>query len=108
SRACTSPVSLAMKSRLPTSAGCARADVTLAKPKAHFSFSFGRSLAPRPPSLANRVLLGPLPQPFHSLAPDGPRKGEVAVHRVTDAPAAAASSGRPPRNSATARRSASL
>src|SRR4029453_19455982 len=99
SRACTSPVSLATKSRLPTSAGCARADVTFAKTKAHFSFSFGRSLAPRPPSLANRVLLGPLPHPFHSLVPDGPRKGAVALHRVTDDPAPAASRARPPRNS---------
>ena len=106
SRACTSPVSLAMKSRLPTSAGCARADVTLAKPKAHFSFSFGRSLALMPPSLVNRVLLRPLPHPFHSPLLVGPRKGEVVLHRVTDA--AEASSVLPPRNSATARRSASL
>src|SRR5436190_2171501 len=50
----------------------------------------------------------PLPHPFHSLLPDGPGKGDVRLHGMTDDAAAGGSSGRPPRNSDTERRWASL
>ncbi len=48
---------------------------------AHFSLSFGRSLALRPPSLTNRVLLiPPLPHPSHSTGAG--RTGERATLRL--------------------------
>src|ERR1043166_1286435 len=62
----TSPLSLEMNTRPPTTTGCARAEVTPGRPKAHFNFSRGTSGAVMPPLSAGtyRVLVMVPPQPF--------------------------------------------
>ena len=52
SSAYTMPLWLPTNRRPPATAGCARADVALGKPKAHFSVSVGICAAVRPASAA--------------------------------------------------------
>src|SRR5438477_2400397 len=62
----TSPLSLEMNRRPPTTTGCARAAVTPGSPNAHFSFRRGTSGALMPPLSAGtyRVFVTVPPQPF--------------------------------------------
>src|SRR5262245_41563122 len=80
----------------------------LAYPNAHFSFSFGRSAAVTPPSLAKRALVVPFPQPFQLAPRDGSVTAGDVAHFVATVDAALAPNDRAERNSDTARRSASL
>ncbi len=54
----------------------------MANPKAHFSFSRGRSVAPKAATLAvwNREFLRSAPQPFHARSPSASVNGAVPVH----------------------------
>src|SRR5262247_2982047 len=111
SSAYTSPLSLATKRRSPSTAGCDRAELTPAKPNAHFSFSFGTLVALRPPLACdwNRVLPTPAPQPFHPASSIDACSGVGdALHLPTIDGGAAVPTGRPARKPATARRSASV
>src|SRR5207249_1427518 len=102
SRPYTVPVSLARKSRPPTTAGCARAASTPGMPNAHFNFNFGISAALRPPLSAgwNRAFPTPAPHPFHDGPVLGLNRGGTPAHWPDVAPDAAPIA-RPVRNSAT-------
>jgi hypothetical protein len=107
SSAYTSPRSDAVKMRPPTTVGCVLAASEPAKPKAHFSVSFGTSAAVK---LADagawyRVFWDCGLHPFHAGPASCGGSAAVVVHRLGSDDEALAS-GRPPRNSATARRSA--
>src|SRR5262245_798605 len=111
SSAYTSPLSLATKSRSPSTAGCDRAELTPANPNAHFSFNLGTVVALRPPLACdwNLVLPAPAPHPFHPASKVDACSGVGdAVHRPTIGGGAAVPTGRPARKPATARRSASV
>src|SRR4030095_14323262 len=100
-----------MNTRPPSTAGCDLAELTPAKPKAHFNFSFGTVVALRPPFDCgwNRVLATPAPQPFQPASRiDACVRAGVGVPRPTIDGGAAVPPGRPARNPATARRSASV
>src|SRR4030095_9429955 len=100
-----------MNTRPPSTAGCDLAELTPAKPKAHFNFSFGTVVALRPPFDCgwNRVLATPAPQPFQPASSiDACIGAGDAVQRPTIDGGAAVANGRPARNPATARRSASV
>jgi hypothetical protein len=110
SSAKTSPLSLATKTREPTMTGCERAELTPGKPNAHFSFSRGTIAALKPPLAIDceRVFSGLPPHPFHPVRSDAAVSGRgAAVQRPTVDAGAAAPTGRPARNAATARRSMS-
>src|ERR1044071_5000058 len=100
----TSPPSVEMNTRPPTTTGCARADVTPGRPKAHFSFRRGTSGAVMPPLSAGtyRVFVTVPPQPFQLLPFAGSDIGGAAdVQRAESAIGVGDPTGRPARNSAT-------
>src|SRR5215831_15205722 len=104
-RAKTSPLSLEMNRRPPTTTGCARAAVTPGNPNAHFNFKRGTSGALMPPlSIGTyRVFVTVPPQPFQ-LAPfvGSDIDGAAVVQRADSAIGVGDPTARPARNSATA------
>src|ERR1043166_10284629 len=107
----TSPLSLEMNTRPPTTTGCARAEVTPGRPKAHFNFSRGTSGAVMPPLSAGtyRGLVMVPPQPFQFEPFVGSdMAGGAVVQRADSAIGVGDPTARPARNSATVFFSASL
>src|SRR5262245_6152824 len=107
-----SPLSLPTNNRLPRTAGCDRAELTPGNPKAHFNFRRGIIGAVRPPFSADwkRVFVAPEPpHPFQPLVRSAVViAGALAVHVPAFDGGPAVPTGRPARNAATARRSASV
>src|SRR6185436_17079282 len=106
-----SPLSLPTNTRLPSTAGCERAELTPAKPNAHFSFIRGSIGAVTPPVAAGeyRLLATPAPHPFQPVRRSAAVSAfGVAVQRPTVGSGAAVPTARPVRNADTARRSASV
>src|SRR4051812_23795332 len=96
------PDVLPTKTRPPTMVGCTAADVSPAKPKAHFSFRFGTVAAVSVPPGCDwkRSLRGVVLQPFHALAGVARNAAGALAQRGAVTGAAIVPSGLPVRNTA--------